>query len=203
MKQQRAYLLASLGLAVVLLVGAAAQVTRQEFEELSKKVAELEKMARYNKANLGLLKGHIERLEKRIGPTVSAPQRRPEANSTREPKRQTAQGQFQFAEIRNNMNRMTEAQWKKYARSLKGKTISWSGWVEDVNEKFFGGYELWVDMDPPNVAMSVQDVTFEIPDELALKLRKDQRVVFTGTIKSVMNVLGSCSVTLENGQVRR
>ena len=100
------------------------------------------------------------------------------------------------------MNKMTEAQWKEYARGLKGASVSWSGWVEDVNEKFFGGYELWVDMDAPDVIMSVQDVTFNIPDDLALKLRKDQRVTFTGTIKSVMNVLGSCSVILENGQIR-
>jgi len=50
----------------VALLGAAAQVSREEFEELQKKVTELEKATRYNKANMGLLKGRIERLEEHL-----------------------------------------------------------------------------------------------------------------------------------------
>lgn len=108
-----------------------------------------------------------------------------------------------FFDIRNNMKDMTQAQWKTYARSLEGKTVEWEGWVEEVKEKFFGGYEIWVDMDSPEEAMSVQDVTFDIPEDLAMKFNKNQLVAFRGTIKSVMNVLGSCQVDLENASLQQ
>jgi hypothetical protein len=47
----------------------------------------------------------------------------------------------------------------------------------------------------------VQDVQFDIPEELALQLEKDQQVTFSGTIVSVMNILGSCQVTLKDASV--
>lgn len=110
---------------------------------------------------------------------------------------------LQFLDIRNNMKVMTEAQWKAYVRILEGKIIDWKGWIEEVNEKFFGGYELWIDMDSPHITMSVQDVTFDIPASLALKFNKDQIVYFRGRIKSIYNILGSCSINLENAAVYR
>lgn len=100
------------------------------------------------------------------------------------------------------MNVMTEAQFNQRSDELKGQRVEWSGWVEDVNEKLLGGYELWVDMDDPSILISVQDVQFDIPDELALQLQKDQRVDFTGTIRSIINLLGSTQVTLENVSVQ-
>lgn len=106
-----------------------------------------------------------------------------------------------YETIRLEMERMTEAQFKNYARELKGKQVTWTGWVEDVNEKAFGGYELWVDMDPPDKAFSVQDVTFDVPDELALKFQKDQVVSFSGTVTLVMDVIGSTQVSLSNVSV--
>ena len=99
------------------------------------------------------------------------------------------------------MHNLTEAQFKAVARGLEGRSIRWRGWVEDVNEKMFGGYELWVDMDSPNVIISVQDVTFDVSENLALSLRKDAPVSFEGTIRSVMNVIGSLSVQLTNAVV--
>ncbi len=106
-----------------------------------------------------------------------------------------------YYSMRQKMASMTEAQWKDYARSINGQRVQWTGWVEDVNEKFFGGYELWVDMDSPDELLSLQDVTFDIPADLALKLRKDTRVTFSGTIGSALDVLGSCSVNLEDATV--
>jgi len=105
--------------------------------------------------------------------------------------------------IRWTMKAMTEAQWKAYARSLQGQKVTWSGWVEDVNEKFFGGYELWVDMDPPTDEFSVQDVTFDISADLAMKLQKDQVVKFEGVIESALDVLGACSISLKDARVLR
>lgn len=104
-----------------------------------------------------------------------------------------------YEQIRSQMQAMTEAQWKQYAEELKGATaVNWTGWIEDVNQKALGGYELWVDMDSPDELLSVQDVQFDIPEDLALQLQKDQKVTFSGRIDSVMNILGSCSVTLED-----
>ncbi|GAI01148.1 unnamed protein product [marine sediment metagenome] len=49
--------------------------------------------------------------------------------------------------------------------------------------------------------MSVRDVKFDIPANLALKFNKDEIVHFRGKIKSIYNILGSCSINLENATV--
>lgn len=106
-----------------------------------------------------------------------------------------------FFEIRNAMRTKTDAQWKVYTRSLKGKAIRWDGWVDNTKEKFFGGYEVLIDMDSPKEIFSVFDVDFDIPESIALRLEKDQRIRFTGKIDYIMNVLGSCQVGLKQGTV--
>ena len=96
------------------------------------------------------------------------------------------------------MNKMTDVQFKQYAKSLEGQHVTWVGWVEEVKQKFFGGYECWVDMDSPAEILSVQDVTFRVSDQIALQLIKDKRIQFAGTIKSILYVLGSCQVSMED-----
>lgn len=110
--------------------------------------------------------------------------------------------EISFHAIRNNMNRMTDVQFKEYTKSLVGKKVTWVGWVDESKEKLFGGYECWIDMDSPK-EMSVQDVTFSINKKVALKLQKDKRVQFTGKIKSINDILGSCQVTLESARILR
>lgn len=107
----------------------------------------------------------------------------------------------EFETIRSNMNNMTSIAWDDYTKSLQGQRISWSGWISDVKEQWFGGYKILVDMDPPGSA-SVQDVYIENLDRsVAGQFRKDQKVRFSGNIKSVMSVLGSCAVTLEDASI--
>jgi hypothetical protein len=107
-----------------------------------------------------------------------------------------------FEEIRSIMGQMTDAQWNQYSISLEGLTATeWVGWVEDVNEKTFGGYELWVDMDPPEETFSVQDVTFDIPEDIALEIRRDSKVTFSGRIISVMNIMGSLQILLKDASI--
>ena len=106
-----------------------------------------------------------------------------------------------FQQIRTKMGSMTDLQFKEYGKSLKGEQVQWVGWVEEVKEKFFGGYEVWIDMDSPAEQFSVQDLAIEVPKEIALKLKKDQKVTFTGTISSVMSVLGSCQVSLTDAKI--
>jgi len=75
--------------------------------------------------------------------------------------------------------------------------MEWQGWVEDVDDTL-SGYELWVDMDAPDDSLSGLDVSFDIPDEIALKIMKDQRVVFSGSIRRASEFLGSVSLELED-----
>lgn len=103
-----------------------------------------------------------------------------------------------FFDVRNKMlNTMTDIQFEELAKSLKGKRVHWRGWVEDVSEKVFGGYEVWVDMDTPNNSLSVQDISFSVSREKALSLKKNQLIEFEGDIEQVMNIVGSLQVTLE------
>lgn len=106
-----------------------------------------------------------------------------------------------FSEIRDRMEDMTDAQWNRYSSSLEGHRVDWTGWVADVNEKALGGFEVWVDMDDPEESLSVQDVECDIPENLALRLNKESRVRVVGIIGSVVNVLGSCQVSLEEADV--
>lgn len=108
-----------------------------------------------------------------------------------------------FTEIRRNMKGMTDLQFEEYVKTLIGKRIRWGGYVEDVKEKFFGGYEVLVDMDSPNDLISVQDVTFEVSKEQALSFNKDSRIKFEGTISSVLDILTSLQISLDKVKVIR
>jgi len=102
-----------------------------------------------------------------------------------------------FAEIRANVQSMTEAQWKKYLDELAGyRVYKWRGWVVEVDKELSGNYEVWIDMDSPEELFSVQDVYFDVPENIALQLAKGQQVTFSGTIKRVSELLGSVSVHL-------
>jgi hypothetical protein len=102
----------------------------------------------------------------------------------------------QFSMIRQNMLEMTELEWNEYKGGLTGDTATWTGWVEEVQSPIGDSVEVWVDMDSPDDAFSVQDVTFSLPLSIGKNLRKDQRISFSGRIRNVINVLGSCQVTL-------
>ena len=106
-----------------------------------------------------------------------------------------------FEEIRNTMTGMTDAQWDVYAKSLKDTTVSsWTGWVDEVKKKTFGGYELLLDMDAPD-SISVFDIMMDVPDDLALKLQKDSKVTFSGRIESASNIIGSLNINLADATV--
>lgn len=106
-----------------------------------------------------------------------------------------------FKEIRHNMEVMTDLQFEEYAKTLIGKRVGWSGYVEDVKQKFLGGYEVWIDMDSPDELFSVQDITFEVSREQALSLKKDSRIKFVGTISFVMNLFTSLQISLDQVKV--
>ncbi len=86
-------------------------------------------------------------------------------------------------------------------KSLEGKKIRWNGWVEEVEEKLFGGYKVLIDMDSPNDIASVQDITFEVPKEQAISLKKEEMITFEGKISSILNILTSLQVSLDNARI--
>ena len=97
---------------------------------------------------------------------------------------------------------MTEAQWNNYVDQIVGAWVTnWTGWIDDINEKTLGGYELWIDMDPPDEMLSVYDVTFYISDEVALQIIKDTPITFSGKITAVTDILGvGLVITLEEAE---
>lgn len=107
-----------------------------------------------------------------------------------------------YNDIRYSMREAwTEAQFKAYARGVDGKRVRWTGWIDDVNEKLLGGYEIWIDMDPPTADLSTYDVSFDITAQQAMNLQKDRRIEFEGTIKNMMDIMGSLNVSLDDGKI--
>jgi hypothetical protein len=104
-----------------------------------------------------------------------------------------------YEEIKVKSGSLTDAQWGEYAKALKGKSVDWSGTVTEVHKKLFGGYEVWLDMDPPGTPLSVQDVYVPVSDSQALGINKGQSLAVRGTIKSVTRVLGKASIHLDKG----
>ena len=104
----------------------------------------------------------------------------------------------EFEVIRANLNRMTSVEWHAYAKSLEGQRVSWTGRVHDVQEKWFLGFYVFVEMEAGGgTDVSLQDV----PEALAKSLRKGQVVHFSGRIDSVWTVLGSLDVFLREVSV--
>jgi hypothetical protein len=104
-----------------------------------------------------------------------------------------------YWEIEENMKAMAQAEWDGYVEKIEGTWASdWVGWVEDVRKTAFGGYELRIDVDSPDVIFSGRNVTFDISDEMASQVKKDQQITFSGRIESVTTVLGSLQIQLQD-----
>ncbi len=113
-----------------------------------------------------------------------------------------------YNEIVDLIRPMTTAQVKAYLQSLKGKTLRGIGVVEDVIRSYnprkrrYEGYNVLIDLGPPDYSLSKWDVEVNVPGSTGLKLDKDQHVTFAGTIESIwINPLskGSLRLTLEDG----
>lgn len=91
---------------------------------------------------------------------------------------------------------MTDAQRNHYMASLEGARVEgWRGTVSDVDEgEILGGFSVYVDMVPSNFS---SEVHFDVPEDIALSLSKDQVIVFSGNIETVSDILGT-TVFLEN-----
>ena len=127
----------------------------------------------------------------------AAPAPIPTATATRDPRLAPP-----FAEIRANVENMTEAQWKDYLPRLAGLRVeNWKGWVEEVDVSFSGDeYELWIDMDPPGKLFSGgHEVEIPLPPVLndsALQWEIGQPIKFSGTIVKAREFLGTVTVVV-------
>ena len=113
-----------------------------------------------------------------------------------------------FDEILELIQPMTPLQVKTYLQSLKGKKLQGLGLVEDVIRSYnpgkrrYEGYNVLINLGPPDYSLSKWDVEVNVPESAALKLNEDQPVKFAGTIESIwINPLskGSLRLTLEDG----
>ena len=103
-----------------------------------------------------------------------------------------------YWEIEEHMKAMAQAEWDGYVEEIEGSWANdWVGWIEDVHKTASGGYELRIDVDSPDVIFSGRNVTFDISDEMASQVEKDQQITFSGRIESVANVLGSLQIRLQ------
>lgn len=103
--------------------------------------------------------------------------------------------------IRNKSSSLSELQRKDHFKKIEGQAVVWVGWIEEVKEKFLGGYEVWIDMDSPEEVASIQEVYFNTDKETAYGLNKDHVACFVGTIESVTTVFTKLQVHLENVHV--
>jgi hypothetical protein len=103
-----------------------------------------------------------------------------------------------YQEIEDTVASMTEVQWKAYLQTLAGNRVdSWTGWIVEVDQSLGGKYTAWIDMDPPGAILSTQDVYVPVGEDLAMKLNKGDKVVFSGQIERCQELLGTVSVRFE------
>jgi len=105
-----------------------------------------------------------------------------------------------IGEIISNNESMTDAQRNAYNESLVGDlVIDWVGTVNDVDEgEIFGGFSVFVDMIDSNFG---SEVHIDVPEDIALSLNLDQKIIFSGTIKSVSDLFGT-TVFIENATIK-
>jgi len=108
--------------------------------------------------------------------------------------------EIDFFKLREKAKASTKVQFEELKKEYIGKQVRWEGWVDEAKEKFFGGYNVKIDMDPPE-SLSVYDISIDFPSEskdIVLALQKNSKVSFSGKIKSIYFILGSLRVDLEN-----
>ena len=99
-------------------------------------------------------------------------------------------------EILATVEGMTDAQRNNYNDQLKGNIVeNWTGTIIDVDEgEIFGGFTVYVDMVEDTFG---SEVHIKVTEEVALSLNKGQKIIFSGEIKSVSDIMGT-TVFIEN-----
>ena len=102
-----------------------------------------------------------------------------------------------FKQLCERDKTLTDAQFVEYLESLRGKeVIDWTGWVYDVFDRS-GGYTVLIAMRPPGAFWSRNIELLGLPKDQALELQKEQKVVFSGTIRDAGAFLGQACNPIE------
>lgn len=110
-------------------------------------------------------------------------------------------GGITLEKFRSVFDELTDVQFNQLREELKDKKVTWSGYLDDVKEKWFGGFEIQIDMDPPETFLSVYDVSLTVSSDMkdfVSTLTKDKQVKFEGKIKSIQKVLGKLVVNIRD-----
>lgn len=111
------------------------------------------------------------------------------------------QGDITFEKFRSVFDELTDIQFKQLRQEFEGKKVIWSGYLDEVEEKWFGGFKIRIDMDSPEIALSVYDVLLIVSSDMedfVSILTKDQQLKFQGKIKSIQKTLGKLVVNIED-----
>lgn len=102
-------------------------------------------------------------------------------------------------EILSSYREMTDAQWNAYGESLVGKRANeWAGQITEVNEgEVFGGFTVYVQVEGANFG---EYIFIDVSEDVAMALRKDQRIVFSGNITAASNAAG-LGIRLNNAEI--
>lgn len=96
---------------------------------------------------------------------------------------------------------LTDVQYVQHLKTFEGKKIvDWTGWVYDVLD----GPVVLVAVRPPGGFLWARDIEMVGLGREVEKFNKEDRVVFSGTIRSMGSFLGRpCNpIVLENGEVK-
>lgn len=111
------------------------------------------------------------------------------------------QGNITFEKFRSVFDGFTDVQFKQLRGELVGKKVTWSGYVDDVKEKWFSGFAVQVDMDPPETFLSVYEVTLAVGSDMedfVGTLTKGKQIKFRGRITSIRKLLGKLIINIED-----
>lgn len=111
------------------------------------------------------------------------------------------QGDITFEKFRSVFDELTDIQFKQLRQELEGKKVIWSGYLDEVKEKWLGGFEIQVDMDSPETILSIYDVSLTVSSDMKdfiSILTKDQQLKFQGKIKNIQKILGKLVVNIKD-----
>ncbi|MBF0224634.1 MAG: hypothetical protein HQK76_04180 [Desulfobacterales bacterium] len=111
------------------------------------------------------------------------------------------QGSISYEIMKSNLKSMTDIQWNNFTEKSKGQEISlWEGWIDEII-KTVGGYQVFIDMESPSNSRSASDVLFEVPNNIGNRLKKDQKIIFSGKINCVKNLFEGPQVQIMDVEI--
>lgn len=86
---------------------------------------------------------------------------------------------------------------ENHVNKLQGQRVEdWRGWVHSVQE-FGATHKLLIAIEPPGGMFWSRDIEIVVPEDVALRLTKEEEIVFSGTIREIGTFLGSICNPLE------